>query len=211
MGGQHRWYHASHILMLVSQIYMYAGMAYKWTWFPHTWWVNIFWLSSAAIGVWLVVRMVRRMTVRLNDSELLALRSVSVVLPLSIDAVDFGLDFFGAPLAWFIANQSALKPLRGASFFEGLMPGTQLIPSTTLGWWWANHVRKDGPWPAGRGPAAIAASPRLRSRRIVSTGSINWSCWRADGIWPMRSRSTCRLIFRRPWTCSCDRSARNWG
>lgn len=60
MGGQHRWFHASHILMLVSQIYMYAGMAYKWTWFPHTWWVNIFWLSSAAIGVWLVVRMVQR-------------------------------------------------------------------------------------------------------------------------------------------------------
>ena len=59
-GGQHRWFHASHILMLVSQIYMYAGMAYKWTWFPHTWWVNIFWLSSAAIAVWLVMRMVQR-------------------------------------------------------------------------------------------------------------------------------------------------------
>lgn len=116
-------------------------------------------LGLLALWLWLVVRMVRRMTVRLNDSELLALRSVSVVLPLSIDAVDFGLDFFGAPLAWFIANQSALKPLRGASFFEGLLPGTQLIPSTTLGWWWANHVRKDGPWPAGGGPPAIAVTP----------------------------------------------------
>ena len=60
MGGEHRWFHASHILMLVSQIYMFAGMAYKWTWFPHSWWVNIFWASSAAIGVFLVVRMVQR-------------------------------------------------------------------------------------------------------------------------------------------------------
>ncbi len=60
MGGQHRWFHASHILMLVSQIYMYAGMAYMWTWFPHTLWVNIFWLSSAAIGIWMVVRLVQR-------------------------------------------------------------------------------------------------------------------------------------------------------
>ncbi len=60
MGGQHRWYHSSHILMLVSQIYMYASMEFKWTWFPSSWWVNIFWLSTAAIGVWMVIRLVQR-------------------------------------------------------------------------------------------------------------------------------------------------------
>lgn len=112
-------------------------------------------LVLVALWFWLVVRMVRRITVRLSDTDLLALRSVSVLIPLSIDAVDFGLDFVGAPLAWFIANQTALKPLRGASFFEGLVPGTQLIPSMTLGWYWANHVRRDGPWPAGYGGRSI--------------------------------------------------------
>lgn len=60
MGGQHRWFHASHILMLVSQIYMFASMEFKWKWFPSSWWVNIFWLSTAAIGVWMVVRVVQR-------------------------------------------------------------------------------------------------------------------------------------------------------
>lgn len=109
-------------------------------------------LVVALLGLWLwvVVRMVRRVTVRLDDDGLLALRSVSVALPLVVDAVDLGLDLFGAPLAWLIADRSALKPLRGTSLLESLVPGTQILPLMTLGWWWANHVRRDGPWPPGR-------------------------------------------------------------
>jgi len=110
-------------------------------------------LGLLALWAYVIFRIVRRMTVGLDDTGLFALRSVTIAVPLAIDAVDFGLDFFGAPLAWFIANQTALKPLRGASLWEGLVPGTQLIPSMTLGWYWANHVRRDGPWP-GRGDAA---------------------------------------------------------
>jgi hypothetical protein len=60
MGGQHRWFHASHILMLVSQIYMFAGMEYKWKWFPGTWWVAIFWVSTLVIAGWLILRLVQR-------------------------------------------------------------------------------------------------------------------------------------------------------
>lgn len=118
-------------------------------------------LFLLALWAWLVVRMIRRMTVRLGDADLLALRSVTIAVPLCIDLVDLGLDFFGAPVTWFIANQTALKPLRGASFFEGLLPGTQLIPSMTLGWYWANHVRRDGPWPAGYGGKALVDSVPL--------------------------------------------------
>ncbi|MFL6169787.1 MAG: hypothetical protein ACJ715_10615 [Ornithinibacter sp.] len=51
--------------MLVSQMYMFASMAFSWKWFPHGWWVNIFWLSTVAIGVFLVVRMVQRRPVSL--------------------------------------------------------------------------------------------------------------------------------------------------
>jgi hypothetical protein len=60
MAGQHRWYHASHILMLVSMLYMYASMEFKWKWFASSSWVVIFWLSTAAILGWMVFRLVQR-------------------------------------------------------------------------------------------------------------------------------------------------------
>jgi len=104
-------------------------------------------LGLVALWAFIIFRIIRRMTVGLDDTGLYALRSVTIAVPLAIDAVDLGLDFFGSPLAWFIANQTPLKPLRGASLWESLVPGTQLLPTMTLGWYWANHVRRDGPWP----------------------------------------------------------------
>lgn len=59
-GGQHRWFHGSHILMLVSMLYMYASMEFRWTWFPSQWWVAIFAVSTAAIVAWMAVRLVQR-------------------------------------------------------------------------------------------------------------------------------------------------------
>ena len=60
MGGQHRWYHASHILMLVSMLYMYASMEFRWTWLSHSLQAVIFSMSTAAILVWMVYRFVQR-------------------------------------------------------------------------------------------------------------------------------------------------------
>ena len=59
-GGEHRWFHASHVLMLVSMLYMFASMEFKWTWFPSSWWVVIFGLSTAAILGWMILRIVQR-------------------------------------------------------------------------------------------------------------------------------------------------------
>jgi hypothetical protein len=60
MGGQHRWYHASHVLMLVSMLYMYASMEFKWKWFASTSWIVIFGLSTAAILGWMGYRFIQR-------------------------------------------------------------------------------------------------------------------------------------------------------
>lgn len=60
MGGERRWFHASHILMLVSMLYMFASMEFKWKWFPSSWWVVIFWLSTAAVAGWMILRFVQR-------------------------------------------------------------------------------------------------------------------------------------------------------
>jgi hypothetical protein len=60
MGGEHRWFHASHVLMLVSMLYMFASMEFKWEWFPSSLWVVIFCLSTAAIVGWMILRFVQR-------------------------------------------------------------------------------------------------------------------------------------------------------
>jgi hypothetical protein len=60
MAGQHRWYHASHALMIVSMLYMYASMEFKWSWLSSTLQAVIFSLSSAAILVWMIYRFVQR-------------------------------------------------------------------------------------------------------------------------------------------------------
>lgn len=60
LGGEHRWFHTSHILMLVSMLYMYASMEYTWTWFPKSLWVVIFGLSTAALAGWMIFRLVQR-------------------------------------------------------------------------------------------------------------------------------------------------------
>jgi hypothetical protein len=60
MGGEHRWFHASHVLMLVSMLYMFAMMEFKWTWFPKSLWIAIFGLSTAAILGWMILRVVQR-------------------------------------------------------------------------------------------------------------------------------------------------------
>ena len=60
MGGQHRWFHASHILMLVSMLYMYASMEFHWKWLPASLQAWVFALTSLAIVVWMVMRLVKR-------------------------------------------------------------------------------------------------------------------------------------------------------
>jgi hypothetical protein len=60
MGGQHRWFHASHILMLVSMLYMYASMEFSWKWLPAALQAWTFAASTAAILIWMAYRLVQR-------------------------------------------------------------------------------------------------------------------------------------------------------
>lgn len=60
MGGQHRWFHASHILMLVSMLYMYAMMEFKWNWLSSDLQAWVFGASTAAIIIWMVYRFVQK-------------------------------------------------------------------------------------------------------------------------------------------------------
>jgi hypothetical protein len=60
MRGQHRWYHASHVVMLVGMLYMYASVAFGWDWFPEPMWLFVYVATSAGIIGWMMVRFEQR-------------------------------------------------------------------------------------------------------------------------------------------------------
>ncbi|HTV34208.1 MAG TPA: LysM domain-containing protein [Methylocella sp.] len=53
MRGEHRLYHASHIVMLFGMLYMYASVAFGWHWFPKPVWLFVYAATSAAIISWM--------------------------------------------------------------------------------------------------------------------------------------------------------------
>jgi LysM repeat protein len=58
--GEHRWYHASHVAMLLGMLYMYASVAFGLDWFPARVWVIIYAATSAAIVGWMLARFRQR-------------------------------------------------------------------------------------------------------------------------------------------------------
>jgi hypothetical protein len=60
MGGQHRWFHSAHIIMLVGMIYMYAMMAFNLNWVSSTVWMWLFVLTTAAMIIWMITRIVAK-------------------------------------------------------------------------------------------------------------------------------------------------------
>ncbi|MGF1506191.1 MAG: hypothetical protein ACFB51_13830 [Anaerolineae bacterium] len=57
-----------------------------------------------------------------------------ITVPLALDLLDLAFDIFAAPIAWVILELLGLKALQMITVFEGLIPGTQLIPTMTAGW-----------------------------------------------------------------------------
>jgi len=60
MGGERRWYHSAHVVMLLGMLYMYAAVAFGVDWLPTNVWMIIYMATSAAIIGWMLVRYMRR-------------------------------------------------------------------------------------------------------------------------------------------------------
>ena len=60
MGGLHRWFHLVHIVMIVGMIAMFAIMGFTVSWLSSSAWMWLYAITSAAIVVWMIVRVVRR-------------------------------------------------------------------------------------------------------------------------------------------------------
>ena len=103
-------------------------------------------LIAVGIGVsllligWVILR-VRKIQLPDGAGLVTALRSTPLSVVILLDVLDFSLDFFAAPIAWPLLGYLGLSPLRGVTVLEGLIPGTQLLPTMTIAWLFVRLVR----------------------------------------------------------------------
>lgn len=62
------------------------------------------------------------------------LQMIPVTVPLALDLLDMVFDIFAAPISWIVLELLGLKALQTITVFEGVIPGTQLIPTMTASW-----------------------------------------------------------------------------
>jgi hypothetical protein len=63
-----------------------------------------------------------------------ALWATPLSVVIMLDLLDASLDVLSAPVAWILLSKLGLKPLRAVTAIEGLIPGTNFIPTLTLCW-----------------------------------------------------------------------------
>jgi hypothetical protein len=126
---------------------MFILMASEADWRP---WLNLL-LGLMATGVvlstillvWVIWR-VRRIDLPAGADALTALQHTPFIVVLLLDLLDLGLDIFSVPLTWPLLGRLGLAPLRGVTILEGIIPGTQLIPTMTLAWLFARWLNRLG-------------------------------------------------------------------
>lgn len=88
---------------------------------------------AALLFVW-VIWQVKRIDLPPEADFMTTLRVTPFSVVLLLDLLDLGLDFLSAPFAWIILSWLGLKPLRGVAVIEGLLPGTNFLPTMTVAW-----------------------------------------------------------------------------
>ena len=98
-------------------------------------------LCIALLLMGLVLWQVRRIDIPPDADFMTALLATPLMVVVVLDLLDFALDFLSAPVSWVLLTRLGLGPLRGVTVVEGLIPGTQLIPTMTLAWIFARLTR----------------------------------------------------------------------
>ena len=96
---------------------------------------------SILLAIWVIWR-VRRIDLPAGADAITALQRTPFIVVLLLDLLDLGLDFFSVPLTWPLLGRLGLAPLRGVTVIEGLIPGTQLVPTMTLAWLFARWLSR---------------------------------------------------------------------
>ena len=72
------------------------------------------------------------------------LQAIPITIPIALDLLDFAFDFLAAPISWFVLEMMGLQALQMVTAIEGLIPGTQLIPTMTISWLVARALKRRG-------------------------------------------------------------------
>ncbi len=102
-------------------------------------------LSLVLAGVLIALTYRRLKCIRIPPGAdfVTTLRHVPLTMVLFLDLLDFGLDFFSAPIAWVILGKLDLQSLRGVTVVEEIIPGTQFLPTMTAAWFAARLLSTD--------------------------------------------------------------------
>lgn len=98
-------------------------------------------LLALVVLVWVIWR-VKRIHLPPEADFMTALLATPLAVVVLLDLLDLSLDFLSAPFAWVILGRLGLKPLRGVTMVESLIPGTQVLPTMTVAWIVARVARR---------------------------------------------------------------------
>jgi hypothetical protein len=90
-------------------------------------------LITLVLAVW-VISSIRRINLPPNADFITAIKMTPLSVVILLDLLDFTFDFLSAPIAWAILGYLGLRPLRGVTVIESLIPFTQTIPTMTIAW-----------------------------------------------------------------------------
>ena len=88
-----------------------------------------------------IVTRIRRIPIPDGAGFFEALRLTPLIIVVTLDLMDFFFDILSAPIAWTFLTYLGLAPLRTVSVVEGLIPGTQIIPTMTICWILARYTQ----------------------------------------------------------------------
>lgn len=90
-------------------------------------------VAAGLLAAWVLTR-IRRIRMPPEADFITALQLTPLSVVVLLDLLDFSLDIFAAPFAWALLGRLGLKPLRGVTVVEALIPGTQVLPTMTAAW-----------------------------------------------------------------------------
>ncbi len=100
-------------------------------------------LVISLILIGLLIATIRRIPLPPDADVITALRATPLIVVITLDLLDFSLDFLSAPFSWALLTRLGLKPLRAVTVIESLIPGTQFIPTMTAAWIIARLIQRN--------------------------------------------------------------------